>query len=432
MQAQDREFILAHAEADPKDLLLHAHRYPGVNLTFCAAQIEARKKIRSKLPEWYANPDLYYPSGLSLEQASSQTTALYKARLIQAGRREQPEYCSADLTGGLGIDSSYIARATDHHTYIERNGQLCEAAVHNFATLGLAHKTRILHQELTEADLSTVLEGVHCVYLDPARRSHSGGRVFSIADCEPNLLAWKSILLQSSRTVWVKLSPMIDLKATLQLLPEAQEVQILSVSNEVKELLIRLEGQSPDIPEATLAAEQVPIHCVALDATDGEILYQYTFTLEQEQNCPTGQRWKPALPQHNMATDPGYLYEPDKSILKGGAFKSIGQAYGLEKLSTNTHLYYASEHLTDFPGRAFRILLVSEFSKRSAAELAQVLPDGKSNVTARNFPLTSEALQQKLKLKNGDRHHVFCTTLDDRRKVLLLTEPVSYSTKNRQ
>lgn len=446
-QPQDREFILTHAEMDPKVLLLQAKRYPGVNVPLCASQIESRKKIRHKLPAWYALPDLYYPNGLSLEQASSQTTALYKARLIEEQRSGRPSYRSADLTGGLGIDSAYIAQTTSHHTYIERNPELCEAAEHNFSVLGLTGKTRVLHRELTREDLTEYLQGVHCIYLDPARRSQTGGRVFSIADCEPNLLDWKDTLLQTAETVWVKLSPMIDLKATLLLLPEAREVHILSVSNEVKELLIRLEHNPAD-SERPRAAEQVPIHCIALDPTEGHILSEYSFTLQQEQDCPSGTHWKPEnrskaeetgaytaehTSEHTAADFPrGYLYEPDKSILKGGAFKCIGQAYRLEKLSTNTHLYFAPHKIDGFPGKVFRILQDWEFNKRSAAELSKILPDNRANVTARNFPLTSEALQTKLKLTNGDRHHVFCTTLDDRRKWMLLTEPLTSSTKNRQ
>lgn len=420
----DLTFVLEHADDDPKELLLHANRYPGIDIPWCASQIEARRKIRSKLPSWYAEPRLHYPTGLSLEQASSETTARYKAELMaHSFRQRYPDpttvWNTADLTGGLGIDSCFLARLSCCHLYVERQQRLCQAARHNFRILGLHERIRIREQELTTDQLATVLEGVHTLYLDPARRSKEGGRVYSFSDCEPDLMIWKPLLLQQQREVWVKLSPMIDLTATLKALPETTQVHVIAVNHEVKELLfcLRSSTHAPDVP----AWDQVPVHCVNLHPTDGVPTFCFRFTLSQERTAGTPRL---CLPDATDALS-GYLLEPDKSLLKAGAFKSIAHEYALEKLSTHTHLYLSPMPVADFPGQSFRIVRAWEFNKRSISELQALLPDLRANVTARHFPLESAALQQKMKLKNGDRFHVFATTLEDRRKIMLLTVPLS-------
>lgn len=416
----DLAFILEHANDDPNELLLHAHRYPGINLPWCVTQIEARKKIRYKLPQWHDLPELQYPTHLSLEQASSETTARHKAALMAHDFLQTCGHnacCTADLTGGLGVDSSFIAQQARIHHYFERQSSLCEAARHNFQVLGLDDRIVVHEQTLTHEDLTTALEAVDVVYLDPARRSQSGSRVFSIEDCEPDLLQWKNHLLQNKRTVWVKLSPMIDLTATLKALPQTQAVHIISVKGEVKELLLCLRERGSD---AEHFWEDTPIYCTSLHPTDGTALFCFSFTIRMEQEAVD--------PRLNYPRDPedltGYLLDPDKSILKAGAFKYLAQAFPVEKVSTHTHLYHTTTVLEEFPGRTFRILQSWDFNKRSIAMLQKLLPGLRANVTTRHFPLSSEELQQKMKLKNGDHYHVFATTLEDRRKILLLTSLV--------
>ncbi|NAB09178.1 SAM-dependent methyltransferase, partial [Enterococcus durans] len=42
-----------------------------------------------------------------------------------------------DLTGGFGVDFSYLARGFSQATYVERQRHLCDLAEHNMAALGL-------------------------------------------------------------------------------------------------------------------------------------------------------------------------------------------------------------------------------------------------------------------------------------------------------
>ncbi|MBR4735483.1 MAG: SAM-dependent methyltransferase, partial [Bacteroidales bacterium] len=94
------EFILAHDGDDLGRLALARDKYaPEVeDFDLALTTLEVRRKLRYKVPEWYAEPSLRYPFRLSGEQCSSSETASYKASLAGQGN-------VADLTGGLGVDS---------------------------------------------------------------------------------------------------------------------------------------------------------------------------------------------------------------------------------------------------------------------------------------------------------------------------------------
>ncbi len=236
-----KRFIRDHAAEDTAKLLLASSRYPGIDVPFAVEQILARRQIRDKLPEWYANDDLVYPSRLAAEQCSSEPTARYKQRLLLGT-------ACCDLTGGLGVDSYYFSRRPGTAvTYIERHPLYCEAARHNFAALR-APGIRILN-----ADARNLLRDLRTdtCYADPARRADSNRRVFALADCEPDILQLKPLLLENARRLIVKISPMADIGETLRLLPETREVHVISARNECKELLFLLEGDSPS-PSAPL------------------------------------------------------------------------------------------------------------------------------------------------------------------------------------
>lgn len=186
------EFVIEHLQDDVSELLLHRSRWPGVDVALAADCIAARRKLRGKVPEWYADARLLFPSPLSAEQCSSSATARFKAQLAlraaegrtamwMAGGQEAPSLIRghsrdgeaendfpslnrgdsrdggaendvpslirgdfrdgvriADLTGGLGVDSWQFAAAGATVLYNEMNPRLAEAAARNFALLGLA------------------------------------------------------------------------------------------------------------------------------------------------------------------------------------------------------------------------------------------------------------------------------------------------------
>ena len=81
------EFIAEHENDDLAALVLQRHRWPDIDVSLAAECIASRRKLRSKVPEWYADPSLVCPVALSAEQCSSSATAAYKAAVAQEACR---------------------------------------------------------------------------------------------------------------------------------------------------------------------------------------------------------------------------------------------------------------------------------------------------------------------------------------------------------
>ncbi|HJA14285.1 MAG TPA: SAM-dependent methyltransferase [Candidatus Butyricimonas faecavium] len=381
-------FIREHLDDDPDQLLWKKNDYPDDRVVLTVQQIQARENIKEKLPSWYACRDIFYPSKLSTEQCSSEITALYKVQLAVGNTL-------CDLTGGLGVDTYFFSRQVSNVTYVERNDSYCEAARSNFLALG-ATNIEVIH-----ADANTVTNQViaDTYYIDPARRTTDNKRVFALTDYAPNVLEIKEALLQQGQRLIIKISPMADLSAILQLLPETTEVHVVSVRNECKELLFIL--------DKTPANQTVNIHTVNF-ATDSEQLF--SFPLEEEKNT------QPRYTNH-VGT---YLYEPNCSILKSGAFKLVANRYGLEKLHPHSHLYTSDHLVEDFPGRSFHVKEVLDFSSKLLKQISHAIP--KANITTRNFKLSVNELRSRSKIKDGGTTYLFATTLNDGRAVIVRTE----------
>lgn len=385
---QFRQFIREHASDDPMRLLLSASKYPDIDVPFAVEQLLARRQIKDKLPTWYGNDALVFPAKITAEQSSSEQTALYKQRLIDA------EDALCDLTGGLGIDSYYFSRKAKSVTYIERFPAYCEAAVANFEVLG-ADNITVLQGDSTE--LAGQMEGIDLFYIDPARRGDGNRRVFALQDCEPDLPKLLPKLLQRAPKVIAKLSPMADIQMTLDLLPGTQEIHVLSVRNECKELLFVM-GRGETVMD-------LPLHCVHFDACGEE--QSFTFTLAEEQQICA-----------SLADEVGsYLYEPNASLLKAGAFKSIAARLQLHKLHVSSHLYTSDQPVMDFPGRIFLVEEVIPFHSKLCKQLAKLVPQ--ANITVRNFPLSVDELRKKTRIREGGLVYLFATTLASGEKVLI-------------
>lgn len=383
-------FIEENLKADVRSLALQAKKYPQVDMAMAVVQIAGRQIAEAKLPSWYRTEGLFYPKHLSMEQCSSEVTAIYKASLLQGET-------FADLTGGFGIDCSFLSRKFKKADYVERQAELCELARHNFPLLGLEID---VHNE-DGVEYLKRMQPVDCLFLDPARRDGHGGKTVDISDCEPDVSALEDLLVEKAKTVMVKLSPMLDLSLALRDLKYVREIHVVSTDNECKELLLMLQ-KSP-------ISSQVSIHCInALGASNGCRIYQeYTFTQEQE-------RTSDCLLAKEVGT---YLYEPNASILKAGAYRSLTQAYPIEKLHVSSHLYTSSHFIEDFPGRRFRVEGVSGFGKKELKTFLQGTE--KANLTIRNFPSSVADLRKRLKLKEGGEDYIFATTLADESKVLI-------------
>lgn len=498
MNQATQDFIRQHQDDDVRQLAFLGSKYPEVDMPFALDQIRGRKMARVKLPRWASLEGIIYPPHISMEQCSSESTALYKAELAArllglpvssssaekenesanenevakasdfhfskicefAGDRavdsefakngatsenqqiltkpgedvnETKEDVSkadfseeigfVDLTGGFGVDFSYIAaRLGVKSMYVERQAHLCDAAKENFGRLGLKNAIvkngdgiEVLHsfhpkkKDVASADdslgitydqplslLKTNL-GLKIIFIDPARRDDAGNKVVSLKDCTPDVTLLQEEMLLKADYVIVKLSPMLDWHRAISELSHVREVHIISVNNECKELLLVLSARNMG---------NLHIYCV-FDAQ--------SFVCEESDMEASSVKIAPSTLEEMQ-----YLYEPNASLMKAGCFGVLSGRYDARMLSKNSHLFVSREPIAAFPGRSFRIIAVSSFNKK---ELKRHLSGiTKANIATRNFPLSVVELRKRLKLKDGGETYIFATTLSDESHVLVITE----------
>lgn len=501
------DFIRQHQDDDVRQLAFLGSKYPEVDMPFALDQIRGRKMARTKLPRW-ANIDcIIYPPHISMEQCSSEQTALYKAELAArllglsssssengeekekesenasnlhlseicefAGKgavdsefakneatckkqqilteskenvneiKEEPhegdfseETGFVDLTGGFGVDFSYIAsRLGVKSMYVERQAHLCEAAKENFGRLGLKNAIvkngdgiEVLHSfaskkeaaasdslGITEDQSQSLLKtklGLKLIFIDPARRDDAGNKVVSLKDCTPDVTLLQEEMLSKADYVIIKLSPMLDWHRAVSELNCVKEVHIISVNNECKELLLVLSARNMGEMEASSADREVKhagslrIYCV----NDAQ-----SFVCDELDMESSSVRIAPPVLEEMQ-----YLYEPNASLMKAGCFGVLSGRYDARMLSKNSHLFVSRDLIAAFPGRSFRIIAISSFNKK---ELKRHLSGiTKANIATRNFPLSVAELRKRLKLKDGGETYIFATTLSDESHVLMITE----------
>ena len=389
-----QQFIEAHRQEDAKVLALQAKKYPKVDISFALNQITGWQTASTKLPSWAALSGIVYPMHLSMEQCSSEPTARYKASLVK-GRT------LVDLTGGLGVDCSFLSSNFEQVDYVERQAGLAEIAEHNFEVLGLSSKVTVHTGD--GVDFLQKMNKVDVIYLDPARRDNHGGKVVSIADCEPDVSRLEELLLQKADVVLIKLSPMLDVKLACQTLHHVQAVHIIAVNNECKELLLLLSKTTH------LDLEEIPFFCVNIGKSGETQCFSFTGAEESK-----------AVIRYS---DPeSFLYEPNAAIMKAQGFKVLTERFPVKKLQNNSHLYTSSEWIPEYPGRKFQIQDVSGLGKKELKSFLDGLTQ--ANLTVRNFPMTVADLRKRLKIKEGGEYYLFATTLQDNRKVLIKAVPL--------
>ena len=429
MNQATQDFIRQHQDDDVRQLAFLGSKYPEVDMPFALDQIRGRKMARVKLPRWASLEGIIYPPHISMEQCSSESTALYKAELAARllglpASSFSEEIGFVDLTGGFGVDFSYIAaRLGVKSMYVERQAHLCEAAKENFERLGLKNAIvkngdgiEVLHSFLPKKDdaastddslgitydqplslLKTKL-GLKLIFIDPARRDDAGNKVVSLKDCTPDVTVLQEEMLSKADYVIIKLSPMLDWHRAISELSHVREVHIISVNNECKELLLVLSARN--------MGENLRIYCI----NDAQ-----SFVCDELDMESSSVKIAPSTLEEMQ-----YLYEPNASLMKAGCFCVLSERYGARMLSKNSHLFVSREPIAAFPGRSFRIIAISSFNKK---ELKRHLSGiTKANIATRNFPLSVAELRKRLKLKDGGETYIFATTLSDESHVLVITE----------
>ena len=415
MNQATQDFIRQHQDEDVRQLAFLGSKNPEVDMPFALDQIRGRKMARAKLPLWANIDGIIYPPHISMEQCSSESTALYKAELAARllglpASSSSEEIGFVDLTGGFGVDFSYIAsRLGMSSMYVERQAHLCEAAKENFERLGL--KNAIVKNE-DGIEVLHSLKELKLIFIDPARRDDAGNKVVSLKDCTPDVTVLQEEMLSKADYVIIKLSPMLDWHRAISELSHVREVHIISVNNECKELLLVLSARNMGDMEASSAdgkvkhAGNLRIYCV----NDAQSFVCDELDMESS----------PVKIAPSTFEEMQYLYEPNASLMKAGCFGVLSERYDARMLSKNSHLFVSREPIAAFPGRSFRIIAVSSFNKK---ELKRHLSGiTKANIATRNFPLSVAELRKRLKLKDGGETYIFATTLSDESHVLVITE----------
>ncbi|UZT98551.1 RsmD family RNA methyltransferase [Chryseobacterium fluminis] len=360
-----QEYIHANLSADLHSLLLKKSPFPEVSMSEIVQQIKGKQVAEKKFP-FLLEKGIIFPPQLSLEQSSSEKTAVYKSGILKGKKL-------IDLTSGFGIDAYYMSRNFEETILVEQNKDLLETVAHNWNVLG--KKARFINQKL-EDFLPAHQEYFDTVYLDPARRDAQKNKVFLLEHLSPNIIEIQEKLLSISKQVVVKLSPLIDLKYLISVLPDIFRIDIIAVKNDVKEVVIFLSRENSG-----------NISCTCVNLESGESDFEYRF--EDEEN---------AVSEY---AEPGkYIYIPNNSILKAGIFNLISQSFGLKKLHPNTHLYTCDEKKPDFPGRILEMEII---------EARQIKKKEQFNIISKNYPLKPEEIKKKYSLKDGGKEYLIFT-----------------------
>ena len=390
------DFIREHADDDVRQLALRGSKMSEVDLSYALEQIAGRQKAHTKLPSWASIDGIVYPPHLSMEQCSSELTARYKASIAGKGA------LFVDLTAGFGVDMAFIAQGFQKAVHVERQPQLCAISSENYNVLGLNHievvcgdGVEYLHT-MNHADL---------LFIDPARRDEHGGRTYGIADCTPNVLEMLDEMLEKADRVMIKLSPMLDWRKAVADLGKVNDVHIISVDNECKELLLAVNSEERG---KNSASPSLRVVCVNL-LSDGN---KECFEFDGYHASPSSSAF------HFSPFDSRFLYEPNASIMKACCFGLLEQRFGVMQLDKNSHLFVSDKEVIGFPGREFLIEKRTSMNKR---ELKAALADiDKANITVRNFPMSVAELRKRLKLKEGGEVYIFATTIANEGHQLLV------------
>lgn len=383
-------FLRDHENADEKRLVLQNKTVLNLPASVIANQLKARKKAKEKLPSYFNTEGIVYPPTINLEQSSSEATAKLKTAIISSAFGSHPTAC-ADLTGGLGVDSFYFSTFCREVHYVEPNLELLTIAKHNHVRLGV---TSISYYPTTAEDfLNSSEQHFDFIYIDPSRRSQASKKVYRLSDCTPDITNLQESIFRLASIVMIKTSPLLDIQQGLAELSGATDVYVLSINNECKEVLFLCQVNSEKLPV---------IHAINLIGNRQNI---FSFTREEEETTVS-----------HYSEPLTYIYEPNASILKAGAFTLVGKRYALDKLHPNTHLYTSRELIASFPGRIFCIVAVVKADKKS---IQSFFDEGKGNVITRNYPISAEDLKKKVGLKDGgDKYLIAFTTLLGRQTVV--------------
>lgn len=375
------EFIKQHSRCDVNELALQRGLYKAMSdadFRYCLQQISGLQTARHKLPEISEREGWIYPARLSLEQCSSEFTAKYKSSLVGG-------HTLVDMTGGFGVDTYYLADRFRETTYVECSAELADLARHNFS---LTDKNITVVCDYCEEYISRMSK-VDCIYIDPARRSRSGGKVFMLQDCFPDIVSMLPLLQAKCDTLLLKLSPMLDISAVMNTIPHIKEIHIVAYRGEVKELLVLVDWRG--------VCEGL-INAVNLGTSQTTLRFTYN-----------GERALEQLPIEYSEPE-RFLYEPNGAIMKSGGMRVLAKKYHLKKLSANTHIFTSEEELCDFPGRQFLFERIIDKKSIKGASLS---------IISKDYPLTASELRVRYNIKEDAERFLIACRINGKPQLIL-------------
>lgn len=381
-----QEFIQSHLNVDPTKTILSGSPFLNVKIQDIVEQVLSKKKCIKKLPTWYQTQNIYYPNKLNIEQTSSEVTAEFKSKLVFGESL-------IDLTGGFGVDSLYFSKEIKKVIHCEVNTELSEIVNHNLKQLRILNVQTVAQNGIEYLQKNKT--NYDWIFADPSRRNENKKKVFLLKDCLPNIPNELDILFKYSDNILLKVSPILDIKATISELRHVHKIHIIAVNNEVKELLFILKKNHNN----NIKIETVNIK---------NKITEYFKSEENKQDLPTF-----SLPKK-------YLYEPNAAVLKAGLFKEVSIQLKIDKLHVNSHLY-TSDELVDFPGRRFKINHILPYDKK---KLVNLIPAKKANITTRNFPQTVAQIRKKTGFKEGGDNYLFFSLNLNNKYIVLICEKV--------
>lgn len=381
------DYVRRNASADTLKLMLKSEPGLPFDKRFAIMQIECRKKAKYKIPELLGGDHFLFPKAVSAEQCTHEQVAKFHASLFL------PTDSVLDMTMGLGVDAYYVSQRVASLKAIELDEDIAKIGAYNYSgrfTVVNADSVRWL----TDTD-----EHFDAIFIDPARRGTGGARLYGLADCAPDVLGALPLIRQHAQRLYIKASPMVDVTQSMRdLSPHLTDVWAVSVRNECKELLL--------VADFAAEPQGVRLHALNFDASGEQRL-----TVAAEELAAEGEYGEPAVGQ--------YLYEPNASVMKMGAYTALTRRCAVKQIAKNSHLYISDSEVAGFPGRGFQIQAIVPFSGKDVKHLGKQY--GQLNVAVRNFRLSAEELKRRLKVRDGGDVYLFATTLRSGDQVLLLT-----------
>lgn len=382
LTSEVQDFINKNTDNKISDIAFQKNPFPNLDWTFILNQIEVKGKCKSKLPTWFETKNIIFPSKLSYEQSSSEITAAYKSELVSGNTL-------IDMTGGWGVDDYFFSKKIKKIIHCELNESLSSIVTHNMKNLGVTNIQTVTGDSLAYCQSQKLK--VDWMYIDPSRRNDSKGKVFLLEDCLPNVPELLPEYFEFTDNILIKTAPILDIQAGIKSLKNVVEIHIVSVNNEVKELLWLIQKKH------TIG---IKIKCIDF----GKTIQSFNFDIE-------------ALPGLINYSEPlTYLYEPNASIMKSGGYNLLAYEKKISKLHPHSHLF-TSDEIIPFEGRSFKIM---EFFVYNKKEMKRYLDGKKANITTRNFPESVDLLRKKWNIKDGSNTYVFFTTALNNDKIVLI------------